>query len=164
MAEDFNGLDLAEMLQDERRQLSWIIEDMSVLYMENRQILAKIKTLNKELEEFSDDHQENSDDDSQEVIEKIHDVKTEWLGRENELRGTLACQLSLLYQDLSYLHHHQKQPQYHSPDQHHLPRHLWGHLTRKWRPPSSAWPARATKRKHPQKLLRWLERQMPGWI
>ena len=104
MAEDFNGLDLAEMLQDERRQLSWIIEDMSVLYMENRQILAKIKTLNEELEEFSDDHQENSDDDSQEVIEKLHDVKTEWLGRENELRGTLACQLSLLYQDLSYLH------------------------------------------------------------
>ena len=69
MAEDFNGLDLAEMLQDERRQLSWIIEDMSVLYMENRQILAKIKTLNEELEEFSDDHQENSDDDSQELIE-----------------------------------------------------------------------------------------------
>ena len=45
MADDFTSLDLAEMLQEERRQLSWIVEDMTALYMENSKIVQKIKNL-----------------------------------------------------------------------------------------------------------------------
>jgi len=165
MAEENYSLDLAEILQEERRQLSWIVEDMTALYNENSKMIDRIKNLNQEFEEFSTDKHENSYDDSLNDVDDFPDVRTEWLEREAELRGTLAGQLSQLCQDLSHLHHRgQHQPQHHSPHHRHLPQHMWGHLTRKWPPPSSAQPARVKKRKQPEKLLRWLERQMQGRI
>ena len=158
MAADFDGLDLAEMLQEERRQLSWIVEDMAALYNENSNMIARIKNLSEELEEFSTDNLENSCDDSLEDLDDFPDVRTEWMEREAELRGTLACQLSQLCQDLSHLHHRgQQQPQHHR----HLPRHLWGHQTRQWQPPPS--PA-MRKTKQPERLLRWLKRRMPNHL
>ena len=118
-------------------------------------MMARIKKLNEELEEFSNENQENSDD-----VDDFPDVRTEWMEREAELRGTLACQLSQLSQDLSHLHHRgQRQPQHHSQHHRHLPRHLWGHQTRQWQPPSS--PA-SRKKKQPERLLRWLKRRMPN--
>ena len=117
------------MLQDERRQLTWIIEDMSVLYKENRAMIAKIKNLNEELEEFSEVRQENSYGDSIDDVDDFPDARTEWMEKEEELRVTLVNhQLSHLCQDLFHLHHHgQHQPQHHSPHDRHLPHHLWGH-------------------------------------
>ena len=64
MAADLDSLDLAEMLQEERRQLSWIVEDMTALYKENSKLVTKIRNLNEELEEFCIENQTNSYDDS----------------------------------------------------------------------------------------------------
>ena len=52
------------------------VKDISVLYMENRQIMAKIKTLNKELDEFSTETQLSSCDDSLEDVDEFPDVRT----------------------------------------------------------------------------------------
>ena len=160
MADDFTSLDLAEMLQEERRQLSWIVEDMTALYMENSKIVEKIKNLNEELEEFSIETQENSYDDSDEedFVDFLPDVKEVWVEREDVLRGQLVEQLQHLFQDVSSL---QLQQSHHGC---HVPRHLWDHASQSWCPPLSA-PARARwrtgKPRRTEKLLRWIHRRMP---
>jgi hypothetical protein len=129
-----NGLEFAELFQEESRQLFWIAKDISVLN----------ENLNEELEEFSNKNKEHSYDDSLEYVEDFLDVKTEWLEREDELQGTLASQLSHLCQDFSYIHHlRQQQPQHHWHGPH-VPCQLWGHSTQRWHPPSTT-PARARK-------------------
>ena len=159
MAADLDSLDLAEMLQEERRQLSWIVEDMTALYMENSKIVAKIKNINEELEEFCIGTQENSYDDSNdEDFGDFPDVKDAWLEREDVLRVQLVEQLQNLYQDVSSL---QQQQSHHGC---HVPRKLWGHVTQSWCPTSLA-PARARWRtgkiRRTEKLLRWIHRKMP---
>ena len=168
-----DSLDCKKLFQDEVNELSWITEDIAVLYEENSNILKKIKKLNMELENldetpnFYEDSKEEDDVGAyaEEVLEVLHQEETisfqkdAWLLREDSLREQLVQQLQTLSQDLSSL-----QPQHHHPPHHrhpHLPRHLWGHLTRKWRPPSSAPTATARKTKQQKKLLRWLERKLP---
>ena len=168
------SLDFKEIFQEESRQLSWLSEDIAVLYNENSTLIENLKKLNLVLEnmevqpEFYDDTIEEDDvgATAKEVLELLHHentcslVKDTWLLREDYLRVQLVQQLQTLSQDLSTL-----QPQHHHPPHHHqhphLPRYLWGHLSRKWWPPSSASTARARKRKKPERLLKWLERRMP---
>ena len=46
-----SSLDDSQVFQEEVRELSWITEDISVLYKENSAMIEKIKTLNLGLEE-----------------------------------------------------------------------------------------------------------------
>ena len=157
MAAEFYSLDLAEILQEERRQLSWIIEDMTALYTENSKIVAKIKNLNEELEEFCIENQENSYDDSNdEDFGDFPDVKDAWLEREDVLRGQLVEQLHHLYQDVSSL---QQQHRHHHG--YHVARQLWGHVTQSWCPPPARARWRTGKFRQTEKLLRWIDRKMP---
>ena len=169
-----SSLDDSQLFQEALRDLSWITEDISVLYKENSAMIEKIKTLNLELEKSAEDQsvfcEDSNEDDveanAEDILEDLCQEeissleKDAWLFREDSLREQLVQQLHTLGQDLSTL-----QPQHHHLPHHHrhphLPRHLWGHLTRKWRPPSSALTARARKTKQPKKLLRWLERKTP---
>jgi regulator of replication initiation timing len=156
MAADLDSLDLAEMLQEERRQLSWIVEDMTALYMENSKIVAKIKNINEELEEFCIGTQENSYDDSNDDdFEDFPDVKDAWLEREDVLRVQLVEQLQNLYQDVSSL---QQQHRHHGC---HVPLQLWGHVTQSWCPPPARARWRTGKFRQTEKLLRWIDRKMP---
>jgi len=175
MVDDANSLDLAEMLQEERRHLSWIVEDMAVLYNENSLILQKIKTLNLELEnldeesKFYDDYIEDDAEakTDEEVVEylqqedRLCQVKDGWFSREDQLRQSLLQQVLHLGQDLRLLHH----------QQHHLPRHMWGHATRLWRssqrssqsssPPHSPPPSsKATTQTRKGKLRRWMRKRL----
>eukprot|EP00092_Neocalanus_flemingeri_P093158 GFUD01118376.1.p1 GENE.GFUD01118376.1~~GFUD01118376.1.p1 ORF type:complete len:188 (+),score=41.66 GFUD01118376.1:348-911(+) len=128
-------LDYQELFQQEANELCWLSEDISVLYEENRATLEKIKKLNMELEEFlGEDYPDNSYDDPitdncDETIGMLwrEDELTALLWREEELRGLLLQQLQTLSQHVSS--HLQHQP----PVQHHL----WGHLSRRWRPTTS---------------------------
>ena len=117
------SLDFTQLFSEESRQLSSLSQDISDLYEENSSFIAKIKTLNLELEEF--DNPTNSYDDTQNV-ENFRDEKALWRAREDMLRTTLAQQLSNLCQDV---HHHQPQHRAHRP---HVPRQLWGHSTQRW--------------------------------
>ena len=156
MAADLDSLDLAEMLQEERRQLSWIVEDMTALYKENSKLVTKIRNLNEELEEFCIENQTNSYDDSRdEDFGDFPDVKDAWLEREDVLRGQLVEQIHHLYQDVSSL---QQQHRHHGS---HVPRQLWGHVTRSWCPPPARARWRTGKPRRTEKLLRWIYRKMP---
>ena len=169
------SLDFVEVYQEESRQLSWLTEDLAVLYEENSLILKKIKKLNLGLENFEENsefYEDSIEDDdvtanAEEVLEILHQEETSslemdaWLLRESHLRKQLMQQLLALSQDLSTL-----QPQHHHLQHHrqnpHLSQHLWGHKTLQWRPPSSpASPTRARKLKQPERLLRWIMRRMP---
>ena len=111
MVKEFNTLGIAEKLLDEKRQLFLSIKDISALFMENRQIMAKVKTLNEEWDEFSTETQESSCDDFLEVVDGFLDVRTEWMERET-CDSSLAAQPPFC-QDLSQLHHRsQNQPQH----------------------------------------------------
>ena len=124
-------------------------------------MIAKIKTLNSELEEFED--LTNSYDDTHEKDENFRDEKALWLAREDMLRTTLAQQLSYLCQDV-FTHHHQPQPHPHRP---HVPRQLWGHSTLRWQsaastpPPTARCNFRTDKIRRTEKLSRWIKRKMP---
>jgi len=165
-------LDFVEIYQEEARQLSWLAEDIAALYGENSNILQKIKKLNEDLEDFeekSEFYEESSDACEDEEDAAIEGWRTEltslerdiWLQKEVYLRETLMQQLLSLSQDLSALqpqhrqrlHHHHKQP--------HLPRHLWGHQTLQWRPPSLALRSRKSKTRSQARLQRWIMRRMP---
>ena len=169
-----DSLDYKKLFQDEVNELSWITEDIAVLYEENSNILEKIKKLNIELEnldeipKFYEDSEEEDDVEAfaEVVLELLHQEETSsfeknsWLLREVHLREQLVQQLQTLSQDLSKL-----QPQHHHLPCHrqdrHLSQHLWGHQSLQWRPPSPALLARARKTKQPGKLLRWIKRRMP---
>ena len=143
-----SSLDDKQVFQEEMRELSWITEDISVLYKENSGMIEKIKKLNLELEEFisyedtKDELEDNAD---------FPDVKTMWLVKEEMLRATLVQQFGHLCQDVITLH----QPGHGHQD---LPVHrqLWGHRTLQWHPPVS------DKTRRPGKLLRWILRRMPN--
>jgi len=167
MVDDANSLDLAEMLQEERRHLSWIVEDMAVLYNENSLILQKIKTLNMELEnldeesKFYDDYIEDDAEaqTDEEVLEfsqqedSFCQVKDVWLSKEDQLRESLMQQVLHLGQDLRLLCQKQQQ---------HLPRHLWGHATRLWSSSQQSSPPCSTGSKltRKAKLLRWMNKKL----
>ena len=137
--------------------------------------------MNNQLENSDDDSYEDManfsavfEDDVQEDVPRVNDEelwrtcqkelnsleKDIWLQKEGYLREQLIQQLLTLSQDLSSL-----QPQLHHPPHHHqqthLPRHLWGHQTLQWRPPSQASPTTARKTRQPERLLRWIMRRMP---
>ena len=171
-----HSLDYQELFQDEVRELSWLSEDISVLYLENRNLLKKIQTLNIELEnsvkqeEFYEDSLEidtiaaNAD----EVLEHLQQedsllqIKQVWLSKEDQLRQSLVQQVLHLSQDL---HHLRLQL-------HPLPRHLWGHATRLWRsvpPPERSPPphrpspscrSTGTRETRKAKLWRWMRKRL----
>ena len=80
------SLDFTQLFSEESRQLSSLSQDISVLYEENSSLVAKIKTLNLELEEF--DNLTNSYDDTQDV-ENFRDEKALWIAREDICCGQL---------------------------------------------------------------------------
>ena len=138
------SLDFVEIYQEEARQLSWLTADIAVLCEENSNLLQKIKEINEDLENFEETskfYEETFEDDAsddelwrEELTSLERDI---WVQKEVYLRERLMQQLLSLSQDLSSL-----QPQHHHPPHHqqqpHLPRHLWGHQTLQWRPPSPA--------------------------
>ena len=153
-------------IQEEESQLSWITADIAVLYEENSNILKKIKQFNEDLENFEEKHEfyeepfedvANASEDELWREELTSLEKDIWLQKEVYLREKLMKQLLSLSQNLSTQHrnspHHHLQP--------HLPRHLWGHQTLQWHPPSPASPTTARKTRQPERLLRWLMKRMP---
>ena len=179
-----SSLDDSELFQEALRELSWITEDVSVLYKENSTKIEKIKKLNEELEEFLNNQLENSYDDSHEDKANFTDAydvqeddttanadevwrkelnsleKDTWFQKEVYLREQLMQQLLSLSQDISTLQHRHLQPLHHHM-QPHLQRHLWGHQTLQWRPPSPASPTTARKTRRTERLMRWLRKRMP---
>ena len=102
-----DSLDYKKLFQDEVNELSWITEDIAVLYEENSNILEKIKKLNIELEnldeipKFYEDSEEEDDVEAfaEVVLELLHQEETSsfeknsWLLREVHLREQLVQQL-----------------------------------------------------------------------
>jgi len=170
VCKDCDSQDFNEIIQEESRQLSWITEDIAALYKENSTLVAKIKQLNEDLENFEVEpefYEEASDDDACEDVATDDLWRTElnslerdiWLQKEVYLREQLMQQLLSLSQDISTLRHrHHHPPRHQHP---HLPRHLWGHQTLQWRPPSPALQNRARKTRKSERLLRWIQRKMP---
>jgi len=159
------SLDFVENFQEESRQLSSLSEDIAVLYRENSLLINNLKNLSLELENFEDQskfYEDTTEDDVgtrvEEVWELLSQEKDAWHCREDSLREQLGQQLQTLSQDLSTLHH-----QHHHHQHSHLPRHLWGHQSLQWYPPSlaSSTRARRMKQQRPERLLRWLQRRMP---
>ena len=170
------SLDFLEIFQEESRQLSWLSDDIAVLYKENSTLVNNLKNLNLELEnleEKSEFYEETFKDDlcedgaavdaqdmwricQQELNSLERDI---WLQKEVHLREGLVQQLLTLSQDLSTLQHQNRYPVH--QQQPHLPRHLWGHQTFHWRPPSLASTTTTRKTKQQGRLLRWLVKRMP---
>jgi len=161
------SLDFVRIYQEESQQLSWLTADIAVLCEENSNLLQKIKEINEDLENFDDKSkfyeepfEDNGSDDElwrEELTSLERDI---WLQKEVYLRKGLMQQLLSLSQDLSSL-----QPQHHHPPHHqpqpHLPRHLWGHQTLQWCPPSPASRFRQSKTRRQERLRRWIFRRMP---
>jgi len=168
MVNDEHDLDLAEMLQEERRHLSWIVEDMAALYKENSLILQRIKMMNTELENLDietkfcedsitdDDAEAKTDNEVQDFLQpedSFCQIKDVWLSKEDQLRESLMQQVLHLGQDLRLLCQKQQQ---------HLPRHLWGHATRLWSSSQQSSPPCSTGSKltRKAKLLRWMNKKL----
>ena len=49
------GLDFVETFQEESRQLSWLSEDIAVLFKENSDLIKKIQQMNLDLENFEEE-------------------------------------------------------------------------------------------------------------
>ena len=171
------SLDLVETYQEESRQLSWLVEDIAVLYEENSSIVKKIMQLNLDLENLEnkpkfyeettkndvcgDEVPANDDELWSACQTELSSLERDiWLQKEIYLRERLMQQLLSLSQDISSL-----QPQHYHRQHHqqpHLPRHLWGHQTVKWCPPSpAASPSRTRRTRGPERLRRWIMRRMP---
>ena len=168
-------LDFIDNFQEEARQLSWLSEDIAVLFKENSALVENIKKLNLELEnfeeqtEFYDETLDEDDDCEYRAAADAHEMwrtcqeelnsleRDIWLQKEVHLRERLVQQVLTLSQDLSTLQHQQQSLQHHCHP--HLPQHLWGHQTLQW--PSRASRSRPRKAKQPGRLLRWIERRMP---
>ena len=124
-------------------------------------MIEKIRQLNEDLEncEFEEETFENDVEANDDLCrDKLTSLEKDiWLQKEVYLREKLMKQLLSLSQNLSTQHrislHHHLQP--------HLPRHLWGHQTLQWHPPSPASPTTARKTRQPERLLRWLMKRMP---
>jgi hypothetical protein len=162
------SLDFTQLFSEECRQLSAVSQDISVLYGQNSSLIARIKKLNLDLENFEENsefYEDSIEDDdvtanAEEVLEILHQEETSslemdaWLLRESYLREQLMQQLLALSQDLSTLqlqHHHLQRHRQNT----HLSQHLWGHQTLQWCPPSSPTSlTRARKLKQPERLLR----------
>ena len=170
------SLDFVETYQEESRQLSWLVEDIAVLYEENSSIVKKIKELNMDLENLDkttfEFHEETIEDDAsvdgtavyaEEVWRtELKSLEMDiWLQKEEYLRERLMQQLFTLSHDLSSLQHQPQHHPPHPPKQPHLPRHLWGHQTLQWHPPSPALLTRTRKTRQQQRLSRWLQKRMP---
>ena len=161
------SLDDEKLFQEEIRQLSWLSEDILVLYEENRTVIEKIKSLNAELEnfeqyEFKEDSVDENDDEDM-FDEHEYDEMQIWLAKEDAIRWILSLQVQQLCQDVHHLHqpgltqlHHRRRQ---SAAVH---RHLWGHRTVRWRPQhNSQGSAARRKARRPGKLLKWLMKRMP---
>jgi len=161
--------------QEESQQLSWITADIAVLYEENSNIIKKIMQLNEDLENFEEKPEEFyeeafEDDVSEEVDTASADElwryelsrleRDIWLQKEVYLRERLMQQVLSLCQDLSVLQPQHRHPPHHH-QQPHLPRHLWGHQTLQWRPPSPASRCRTRKTRRQERLQRWIMKRMP---
>ena len=57
------SLDFMESFEKESEQLSWLVEEISVLYEENSSIVQKIMKLNVDLENFEEFYEETMEDD-----------------------------------------------------------------------------------------------------
>ena len=157
-----SSLDDSQQFQEEVKELSWITEDISVLYKENSAMIEKIRQLNEDLENFEFEEETFEDVEATDDLwreELTSPEKDIWLQKEGYLRGKLVQQLFTLSQDLFTLQPQQHHPPHHL--QHHLPRHLWGHQTFQWRPSSLASTTTARKTKQRGRLLRWLVKRMP---
>ena len=182
-----NSLDYTELFWEEAKNLSWLSEDIAVLYKENRSMLEKIKILNTELEELSiEDSNEPSEDTIKEddVFIDDSDEMAMWILREDELRGKLVQQLQHLSQDLSFLKKVSCQPLLHQQLRQHCSQQLrdhcqqqfknpcqdpavscqlWGHQTLRWRPPSPS-TARKGRTRQQRRLMKWIARRMPNHL
>ena len=169
------SLDYDETYQEESWQISWLVEDISVLYKENGELMARIKKMNEDLENFEDEPEFNEEAFEDEVTDDVGTSWTDelwreeltslerdiWLQKEEYLRERLMQQLLTLSHDLSSLQHQPQHHPPHPPKQPHLPRHLWGHQTLQWHPPSPALLTRTRKTRQQQRLSRWLQKRMP---
>ena len=162
-----NSLDYSKLFQEETKELSWLTEDISVLYQENRTILHKIKILNSELEEFSGENQINFHEDAieEDNVAAGLEEKNLWRLREDKLRGQIVQQVQQYVQGLQQLRlqpllhpqlQHQQQFNHCSP----VLRHLWGHQSLLWSPTSPPYPTSRRKTKF-VRLRRWLRKRMP---
>ena len=164
------SLDDVNLYQEELKQLSWLSEEIFVLYEENRGMLERIKSINTELENF--DEQPQFEDDSDDYVDENDDVARLsehyeddqmkfWLAKEEEIRWILSLQLRQLCQDVQLLPQQGQLELQHRHRRHAaVPRHLWGHQTVRWRPQQPAQTVTRCARRS-RKLLRWLARQMP---
>ena len=165
------SLDFMESFEKESEQLSWLVEEISVLYEENSSIVQKIMKLNVDLENFEEFYEETMEEDDEcedRAVADAHEMwrtcqeelnsleRDIWLQKELHLRERLVQQLLTLSQDISTLQH---QPHQHHHRQPHLPQPLWGHQTLQWPPTASR--SRPRKAKQQGRLLRWIERRMP---
>ena len=165
-----NSLDSSRRFQEEASELSWLCQDISDLYEDNRKVIEKIKSLNVELEnlaeqsKFEDTFTRDPDVDELENLENEEavDEMNFWQAKEESIRWILALQIRRLCADVSSCHLPKTSP---TQLQHHrlhaavVPRHLWGHRTARWRHQQPS--RRSAAHQRQGKLLRWLLMRMP---
>ena len=159
-----DSLDLRRRFQEESYELSWLSQDISLLYEENRKVIEKIKSLNTELENFEHtEFKENSVDDADTFDESEDDEMQVWLAKEDAIRWILSLQVQQLCQDVSHLNQPgQPQLQHRQRQDAAVPRYLWGHQTVRWSHQHLSQGSAALKKaRRTGKLLTWLQKRMP---